>query len=209
MKNWTQDSEGSGRCHAHTKTEETYVKKTALRLRIGRVARERKNRIGTVGKHRDFHGTIKKPKIRWAELAGKAVLQTRVGCKMRARALHCGPGLVCRIGARTAGLAQKPGQCGLRLLVYVVKARAWAGSDLALLQTNNRKNVENTNELEYEGRLINQLRGFVQIGGKSSTQHANETHQRYDLQHRSWPRPLQSRSKDGFGKAGSKVRSSP
>jgi hypothetical protein len=36
----------------------------------------------------------------------------------------CWLGLVCGLGVWTAGLAQKLGPCGLRLLVYVVKARA-------------------------------------------------------------------------------------
>jgi hypothetical protein len=48
-----------------------------------------------------------------------------------ARALHCGlgllwawPGLGGGLGVWPAGLVQKPGLCGLRILGYVVKARA-------------------------------------------------------------------------------------
>jgi hypothetical protein len=41
--------------------------------------------------------------------------------------LRARPGLVCRFGVWTAGLAQKPGLCGLGLLAYVVNARARPG----------------------------------------------------------------------------------
>jgi hypothetical protein len=52
-------------------------------------------------------------------------------CKVRALALHCGlwllqawAGLVGGLGVWTAGLPQKSGPHGLRLLGYVVKAQA-------------------------------------------------------------------------------------
>jgi hypothetical protein len=50
----------------------------------------------------------------------------------------CGPCLVCRLGAWTVGLAQKPGPHGLRLLVYVVKARArMSGLGLGITEITN------------------------------------------------------------------------
>jgi hypothetical protein len=65
-------------------------------------------------------------------------------CKMRARALHCGlrllwawPGLVGGLGVWTAGLAQKPSQHGLGLLIYVVKARARSGPSILHKQSDS------------------------------------------------------------------------